>query len=50
MPMPEGGVSTVYIAEIDVKGKIPQSVIKFGADLQVKVVADLKKYLIKKEK
>jgi hypothetical protein len=42
------GCSTVYCAEINPNGNIPKSLIKFSADLQGKIVADLKKYMISK--
>jgi len=42
------GCSTVYCAEINPNGNIPKSLIKFSADLQGKIVSNLKTYMINK--
>lgn len=47
MPTPQG-CSTVYCAEVNPNGNIPKSLIKFSADLQGKIVSNLKTYMINK--
>ena len=38
----------MYCAEINPNGNIPKSLIKFSADLQGKIVSNLKNYMINK--
>lgn len=42
------GCATCYVAEVNPNGNVPKSLIKFSADLQGKIVADLKKFMITK--
>ena len=44
----KNGCDTVYVAEVNPNGNIPKSLIKFSADLQGKVVAGLKAYMVSK--
>ena len=50
IPMENGMTKTIYMTEVDPNGMIPKGMLKMGADLQGKLVGDLKNYMIKKHK
>jgi len=47
--MPDGGCECVYVSEMDLQGNIPQFLVEKTADIQVSVVTELKKYMMKCE-